>query len=73
MNNTLAAVLNKLDRCNSPDRRYPDYKGEFWTLCPFHTDRHATNFSVSVRGFHCFACGEGGSLRKLASHLRVSR
>ena len=65
----LARVLPHLERGGSPDPRWPDAKGEYWALCPFHADTHPTNFSVSERGFHCFACGAKGSVRKLASHL----
>jgi putative DNA primase/helicase len=42
---------------------------EFWTLCPFHQDAHATNFSVSERGFFCFVCGKGGPTYTLYRYL----
>jgi hypothetical protein len=69
----LAAILPKLDRGGSPDRDFPDRKGEYWALCPFHADTHPTNFSVSEKGFKCFACNAQGGLRKLAEKLGVDR
>ena len=67
----LQEVLTKLDRGDAPDDKWPDGKGEYWALCPFHDDRHAENFSVSERGYNCFACGAKGGPRKLAEHLGV--
>jgi hypothetical protein len=67
----LAAILPQLDRGGSPDRRFPDRKGEYWALCPFHADTHPTNFSVSEKGFRCFACDARGGLRALAEKLGV--
>ena len=68
----LEAILQKLNRGGAPDRRFPDRKGEFWALCPFHPgDSHPTNFSVSAKGFKCFACGEKGGLHKLAERVGV--
>ncbi len=68
----LRECLAKLDRGDAPDARYPDQKGEYWTLCPFHADGHASNFSVSERGYKCFSCGAQGSLRDLADKLGVA-
>lgn len=69
----LQAILAKLDRGGSPDSKWPDHKGEYWARCPYHPgDDHPTNFSVSVEGFKCFACGEKGGLRKLAERLGVA-
>lgn len=63
-------ILAELDRGDAPDSQYP--KGdEYWTLCPFHTDHHATNFSVSKRGYKCFACDANGGLQALAKHLGI--
>jgi len=67
----LQAIVNKLDRGGSPYTKWPDAKGEYWALCPYHTDQHPTNFSVSAKGFKCFACGESGGLRKLADKLEI--
>jgi hypothetical protein len=67
----LELILGKLTRGDSPDKRWPDGKGEYWGLCPFHTDQHAENFSVSLKGFKCFACEEKGGLLKLAEKLGV--
>ena len=58
----LRECLTKLNRGDAPDHKYPDGKGEYWTLCPFHADGHAANFSVSERGYKCFACGAQGGL-----------
>ena len=52
----LQAILERLDRAGGPDSRWPDRDGEYWALCPFHADTHAGNFSVSARGYKCFAC-----------------
>ena len=68
----LQAVLDKLDRGDSQDSQYPNAKGEFSTLCPFHDDTHTGNFSVSDRGFKCFSCGKSGGLQHLAKHLGVA-
>jgi len=69
MDALLTAVVDHLDRGDS--QRWPDRSGEYWSLCPFHNDGHATNFSVSERGYHCFSCGAEGGLRYLAEHLGV--
>jgi hypothetical protein len=67
----LERLIRKLDRGSSPDNKWPDSNGEYWGLCPFHTDVHPGSFSVSVKGYHCFACGEKGGLRKLVRKLYV--
>lgn len=69
MNDLLQEVLTKL--------RVERQKGdEYICWCPFHPDGqgkppHQPNLSVSERGFICFACGEKGSLKKLAHHLGI--
>lgn len=68
-NAILELIVQGLDRGDAPDSDWPNHKGEYMALCPFHADTHAGNFSVSERGYHCFACGESGSLKKLARHL----
>lgn len=72
MRQTLDAILPHLNRGDAPDCKWPDAKGEYWALCPFHQDAHATNFSVSERGYKCFACGARGGLAQLAQHLGVA-
>lgn len=52
-------------------RRWPDRRGEYWGLCPFHNDHEPGSFSFSVRGFRCFACDARGGLRKLAEAIRA--
>ena len=69
----LQAILARLDRGDAPDSKFPDARGEYWALCPFHPDRHATNFSVSQRGYKCFACGAQGGMPNLAQKLGVAR
>jgi DNA primase len=48
------------------NRSWPDRKGEYYALCPFHDDTHVGSFSFSVRGYKCFACDAKGSLAHLA-------
>ena len=67
----LDAILPHLDRGDAPSSKWPDHKGEYWALCPFHRDRSTGNFSVSERGYNCFSCGAEGGLTKLAEHLGV--
>lgn len=67
----LQNILQRLDRGDAGDGKWPDGKGEYWALCPFHTDHHATNFSVSERGYKCFVCDAEGGLLALARHLGV--
>ncbi len=71
MNNKelLQAILPKLTRGDCPDSKWPDKKGEYWANCEFHDDNGNDDFSVSERGFNCFACGKKGSLQDLAKHF----
>ncbi len=71
MDDLLQAILAKLSRGDAPDSKYPDAKGNYSCLCPYHQDTHTGNFSVSERGYKCFACNESGGLRKLAEHLGI--
>lgn len=68
----LAAILPRLDRALTPDGQWPDRSGEYRPLCPFHEDTRPGSFSVSVRGFSCFACRRSGTLRELARHLGLA-
>lgn len=68
----LSAILSKLDRGDCPDHKWPDRRGEYWPLCPFHPDTHHGSFHVSVRGYYCHECKAGGGLRKLARHLGIA-
>lgn len=52
--------------------RWPDYRGEYWALCPFHDDASPGSFSFSERGFRCFSCGASGHLVKLAHRLGIT-
>ena len=71
MTTLLQAITARLDRSGVSDKQFPDAKGEYWAHCPFHSDAHATNFSVSERGFKCLACEAQGGLRDLAKHLGI--
>lgn len=74
-NELLQAILSKLRRGDCPDNKWPDYKDEYWPLCPFvdHPDNHSGSFQVSEHGFRCFACGKKGTLSKLAEYLEIER
>ncbi len=66
----LHAITAKLDRSGVADSNFPNQKGEYWAHCPFHSpDNNPTNFSVSVRGYCCLACGKQGGLKQLAEHM----
>ncbi len=73
MSNLLATILAHLDRGDCPPSKWPDAKGEYWPLCPFHQDEHHGSFSVSAKGFKCFSCDASGGLHKLAEHLQLDR
>jgi|WetSurSiteA1Bulk_404760.scaffolds.fasta_scaffold11278_2 hypothetical protein len=67
----LEKILERLNHELTPHSKWPTSDGEYWALCPFHDDHHPDNFSVSTRGFKCFACNEKGSLPKLAEKLGI--
>ncbi len=71
-NELLDALLARLDHSDTPAGKWPDARGEYWAVCPFHADDHPTNFSVSERGYKCFACGAQGGLHALAARLGVA-
>ncbi|ACZ62387.1 MULTISPECIES: DUF3631 domain-containing protein [Dehalococcoides] len=50
----------------------PDKNGWYTSLCPFHNDQTTPNLRFTENGFYCLACGEKGSLSKLANKLGVS-
>jgi len=67
-----AGIVARLDRTGVSSDRWPDAKGEYWALCPFHPDTHPTNFSVHPeRGYRCFACDAHGGLKALAEKLGI--
>jgi hypothetical protein len=68
----LSQVIQKLDRGSTPDNKWPDSHGDYWPLCPYHSDRNPGSFAVSEKGFNCFSCGENGGLKKLADKLGVA-
>ncbi len=57
--------------CAHQRYKWPDHRGEFWGVCAFHADRKPGSFSFSERGYHCFSCGEHGSLRRLAEQIGI--
>ncbi len=67
----LDAILPRLDRGDAPPARWPDRKGEYWPLCPFHADSHTGSFTVSEHGYMCFSCQAKGGLVQLARRLEV--
>lgn len=68
----LLNILSHLSRGDAPSSKWPDAKGEYWSLCPFHADDHVGSFSVSERGYKCWACPAQGSLRSLADHFGIN-
>jgi len=50
----LERVVERLGRGGSPDDRWPDDKGDFWALCPFHSDTTWGSFHVGPKGYKCF-------------------
>jgi hypothetical protein len=68
----LLQIVQKLDRGSSPDKKWPDRRGNYWPLCPYHADTKPGSFSVGEKGFHCFSCGEKGGLKKLAEKLGIT-
>jgi len=67
----LQAILDKIDRGNCPESKWPNGKGEYWGLCPFCARPEVGEFSFNATRFHCFGCGAEGGLRKLAEKLGV--
>lgn len=67
----LQAILTRLDRGDSPESKWPDKKGRYWPLCPFHTDCNPGSFYVNKYGCKCYSCGSKGNLSKLAAHLGI--
>ena len=68
----LGDILRKLDRGDGSERDWPNHKGEYLALCPFHADAKVGNFSVSSKGkYHCFACGAEGGAVTLAQQLGI--
>jgi len=49
----------------------PDSKGWHTAFCPFHDDKQRPNLRFTELGFKCLACGEKGSIRKLAEKVGV--
>ena len=70
-NDLLDEILQHLDRSTSRKNKWPDKKGDYWPLCPYHDDRKPGSFSVGEKGFKCFSCDEKGGLEKLAKHLGI--
>ncbi|MBE9515078.1 MAG: hypothetical protein IMY79_02950 [Chloroflexi bacterium] len=63
----LQAILSKLEKVAGPDAQ-----GWYTALCPYHDDRDHPNLRIDPKGgFFCNACGEKGTLAKLAQKLGV--
>ena len=62
-----------LERLTPNKSKWPDSKGEYWAICPFHNDTTPNNFSVNSENYtyNCFACGNSGHLTELARHLGI--
>jgi hypothetical protein len=63
----LDEILKLLSKVRGPDRN-----GWFTALCPYHNDKRHPNLRLNQHGFKCFACGESGSLGKLAAKLGIA-
>lgn len=61
----IIAILGRMERVSGPDAQ-----GWHTGICPFHDD-HRPSLRVNVNGFKCMACGEKGTLRKLALKLEL--
>jgi DNA primase (bacterial type) len=63
--------LNEIKKCLKKVSG-PDKNGWYTALCPFHNDQHTPNLRFTEKGFYCLACGEKGSLSKLANKLGIT-
>lgn len=52
---------------------YPDHKGNYWALCPFHNEALVGSFSFNEQGFSCQTCRIGGSVLELGQKLGIVR
>ena len=68
----LQAILDKCDRGDCPDDRWPDPKGNYRPLSPLRADGHSGSFAIGPKGFMDFASGDKGGLHDLAERLGVS-
>lgn len=50
---------------------YPDSIGNYWALCPFHTETHVGSFSFNEKGFNCHTCRISGSIFELGQKLGI--
>ena len=65
------AIIERLRPPLGEKSKYPDHKGEYWALCPFHDDEHVGSFSFNEQGFNCLACGTSGSIFDLGQKLGI--
>ena len=65
-NSLIGDTIGKLRGVSGPDGR-----GWYTALCPFHKDEHRPNLRLRQTGFRCMACGEKGSIKKLAAQLGI--
>lgn len=66
----LAAIVQHFSKTNQSSQLFPNARGVYEVLCPFHNDTRIGSFGFHPnKGFHCFSCGASGSLSDLAKHL----
>ena len=65
-----ADIVDVVSQFVTLKKKGPRYIG----LCPFHEDRHATNFVVQPgKGYKCFACeAKGDAVKFIMEHERLS-
>ncbi|HOR18819.1 MAG TPA: CHC2 zinc finger domain-containing protein [Brevefilum sp.] len=65
-------IIEKLRPEQGQSCKYPDHKGEYWVLCPFHDDQEIGSFSFNTETFNCFSCNAHGSLSELGKKLGIN-
>lgn len=66
-------IIEKLRPPLGDRSTYPDYKGNYWALCPFHDEALVGSFSFNEQGFSCQVCRIGGSIFELGQKLGIVR
>lgn len=64
MNEDINLVIDKLELKKT---HFNNNGNELWAICPFHSDRNPTNFSISLLNglYYCFACQASGNIINL--------
>lgn len=65
-------IREKLRSPQVQSRKYPDHRGEYWALCPYHDDQETGSFSFNTETFYCFSCRAHGSLSELGKKLGIN-